>query len=193
LDVALSNWISIAAAIVAFGSMVVAWQSYRLAQRSFHLAQESYGLSKPNVAAYLVDVFWYRPKGEKTLYVFCLSVENKSTIQNAIVNAEMRLPFIRDNVERLAVFEHTRNPECLEILGLRNVAELPPSISIRGAVTMNFCFEVPNSTLAGAEFDVHTLRLRCTDGSNVDLRPKMIMALLDVQDLEEKRKAGVPV
>ena len=192
-EIKLSNWISIAAFVAAAFSAFVACASYRLAKRSYALAAHTSDLSKPNLALYLIDAFRYRLKGrDRTLYVFCVSIENKSIIQNSIVNVEMRLPFIRDGVERLAVFEHSNNLTQSYNLDIKNTIQLPAAILMRGALVVNCCFEVPNEMLERAEFDLHILRFKCAEGPFSELRPKVIMDVMDVQDLEKKRNTGIP-
>jgi hypothetical protein len=194
VNITLSNWLSIAAAVIACGSVILAWKSYKIARDSHRLALETAQLSKPNLTTYLIDAFRYRANpGEKIVYVFCVSLENKSTVQNSVVAIEMRLPFVRDGIERLAVFQHSENFSQLKKLKLKNIIHLPATISVRGALIGNCCFEVPGDMLEGAEFDLHTLRFRCAEGSLVELEPKIIMDIVNVQYLEEKRRAGVPL
>lgn len=105
----------------------------------------------------------------------------------------MRLPFIRDGVERLAVFTHFNNLAELGHLRIKNIVRLPVDISVRGALVANFCFDVPNEMLESAEFDLHILRFKYAEGPPGELQPKLIMDVIDVQDLEKKRSKGVPI
>jgi hypothetical protein len=172
----------------------LAWKSYKVARGSYRLALETAQLSKPNLTTYLIDAFRYRANlNENIFYVFCISLENKSTVQNSIVAIEMRLPFVRDGIERLAVFPHSEDFSQSKMLNLKNIIHLPAIISVRGALIGNCCFEVPSDMLEGAEFDLHTLRFRCAEGPIVELEPKVIMDIIDVQYLEKKRSAGVPL
>jgi hypothetical protein len=190
----LSNCVAIAAAAIACTSLIVAWKGYVVSRRSYDLAAQAAQLSEPNVTGYLIDAFRYRPDvADKILYIFCVSIENKSTIQNSIVDAEMRLPFLRDGIERLAVFSHTGNIPQLNDLKLNNIVRLPSSLSARGALVANFFFEVPKDILERSQFDMHVLRIRFADGPYVELDPKVIMDVVDVQHLESKRQAGVPI
>jgi hypothetical protein len=165
-----------------------------VARKSYELAVHTSQLSKPSLTAYLIDAFRYRPDlGGRILYIFSASIENKSVIQNSISSVEMRLPFVRDGVERLAVFPHIGNFPQLDILKLRNIIQLPATIPVRGALIATCCFEVPSDLLERSEFDMHTLRFRCAEGPFLELHPRMIMDVVDVQHLENKRSAGVPV
>lgn len=193
-ELTLSNWMSIVAVFVAIASVIVACASYRLARKSYSLAEDTANLSRPNSAVYLIDAFRYRSnKHDKTLYVFCVSIENKSTFQNSIVNVEMRLPYIRDGIERLVVLSLTNNLSKLSDIEIRNTIQLPASLPVRGALIVNCCFEAPNELLERAEFDLHVLRIRYADGPFSELKPKLIMDVIDVQELEKKRKTGVPI
>jgi hypothetical protein len=189
-----SSFVAITAIAISCGSLIVAWKSYSVSQKSYDIAAQAAQLSKPNLTGYLIDAFRYRPDlGGKIVYIFCVSIENKSTIQNSIVSAEMRLPFLRDGVERIAIFPHTENIARLANLDLKSVIHLPVVLPIRGALIANFCFEVQKDMLERSEFDTHTLRLGFAEGAFVELDAKMIMDVVDVQHLENKREAGVPI
>lgn len=193
-EISLSNWISIVAVVGAAFSAIVACASYRLARKSYTLAARASDLSKPNLALYLIDAFRHRLKARgTTLYCFCVSIENKSIIQNTISNVEMRLPLIRDGVERLAVFTHSNNLAQSDGLSIKNIIQLPATLPVRGALIANCCFEIPNEMLERAEFDLHILRFRCAEGPFSELQPRLIMDVIDVQDLEKKRNSGVPI
>jgi hypothetical protein len=190
----ISDYIAIAAIVMSFCSLMLAWKSYGISRKSYDLAAQASQFSQPHLSGYLIDAFRYRPDlGGKIVYIFCVSIENKSTIQNSILNAEMRLPFLRDGIERLAVFSHNENIGRLASLNLKNIATLPVIIPIRGAQIANFCFEVQKDMLVRSEYDLHTLRLSFADGPLVELSPQVIMDVVDVQHLETKRSTGVPI
>jgi hypothetical protein len=189
-----SDYTAIAAIVISSGSLILAWKSYGISRKGYDLAAQASRFSQPHLTGYLIDAFRYRPDlGGNIVYIFCVSIENKSTIQNSIVNAEMRLPFLRDGIERLAVFSHNENIGRLAPLNLKNIATLPVVLPIRGALVANFCFEVHKDLLERSEYDLHTLRLGFTDGPFVELSPKVIMDVVDVQHLEAKRSTGVPI
>lgn len=193
-EVHLSNWIAVAALGIAFASLWISRLGYQIAKKSYLLAKQTSESSAPQFSSYLVDAFRYRDKSaDSIIYVFAVSLENKSTIQNSIVSVEMRLPLMRDGLERLAVFGALGVGPIVGGLQIRNTAQLPSVVHSRGAIIANFCFEVPNEMLKKAEYDLHILRIKFADGPFVEIRPKFVMDVIDVQDLEKKRRSGVPL
>ena len=189
--VTLSDWISAFAAITACGSAIFAYSSYRIARQSLGLSTQVFDRSQPNSSVYLIDAFRCHFEEQKVvLYVFSLSITNRSTIQNTIVSVEMRLPFVRDGVERLGVFTH-KSSEAL--VSINNVLQLPAEVPPRGALVTNCCFEVPDEMLERAECGFHLLRIRYVEGTTTEIEPKVIMDVVDVQHLEKKRQVGVPI
>jgi hypothetical protein len=193
-SVGLSNWIALVATIIASASLIVALKNSRVAQQGLKISWRTSNLGDPNFAVYLIDTFRYRVKSQKkALYVFCISINNKSTIQNSITNVEMRLPLIRAGLETVSVFVHNPRPTLPKGFSLKNVLKLPALLPARGALIGNCCFEVPEELLEGADFGSHFLRIKYAEGPNTELEPKIIMDIIDDQHLEQKRKTGVPL
>jgi hypothetical protein len=188
----LTEWISLFALVVALPSAVIGVCSYRLARKSYFLAEVVSKSAQPQGAVYLIDAFRWRDEAS-VLYVFCVSVENKSTIANSIVDVELRLPYRRGGKERMAVLAVNNTPSQNANMRISNTAQIPAVVPARGAVTAAFCFRLATELIDGAEFDEHVLRFKFADGPSCELRQRIIMGMTNVQELEKKRRIGIPV
>lgn len=191
-SVGLSNWIAIVAALAACVSLFIAYRNFRIASRALALSVSSSSLAEPSAVAYLIDAFRYRVKAS-VIYVFCISIESKSTVQNTVVDAELRIPIIRLGIETISVLRHTDGSAELKELGIKNLARLPAPLLARGALIANYCFVAPRAMLEGAEVDSQTMRIRYADGPCTEVKSNLIMDIVDVKDLEKRRGSGVPV
>jgi hypothetical protein len=193
-DIGLSTWIAIIAALAACVSALAAWRNSKIARKALDLSVKASKLANPSSRVYLIDAFRFRDeKTKKSLYVFCLSVENKSTMPNSITGAELRIPFIRDDIERTAVFQHASSSEEIKAIGFSNLLQNPQPLSARGAAVVTCCFEVPREVLKNAEFGPYCVRLSYADGSTRDVEIRVIMDVVNAQYLEARRKRGIPV
>jgi hypothetical protein len=190
--VGLSNWIAIAAAFAACASLLIAYRNFRIARRALALSANSSSLAEPCTAAYLIDSFRYRVSSS-IIYVFCISIENKSTFQNSVVEVELRIPILRSGIETITVLRHTERSAELKELDINNIAQLPAPLLPRGALIANYCFAAPREMLEGAEVDSHRVRIRYADGPWIEVTSHIIMDIVDAKDLEKKRGSGIPV
>ncbi|HML12279.1 MAG TPA: hypothetical protein VK456_03175 [Xanthobacteraceae bacterium] len=194
LPLSLSTGTAIVAAVAACASAVFAFKTSRTARKALALSINAAKLSSPHCSVYLIDAFRFRRGGSvNALYVFCVSIENRSTMQNSVLDAELRIPFVKGELERVAVFRHSTRSEELRNLGLGNALETPTLIPARGAVVANCCFEVPNEVLKNAEFNAYLLRIRYAEGPDSEMEKQVIMDVINAEYLEKKRKKGIPV
>jgi hypothetical protein len=193
-SVNVSTWIAMVSACAAIASATFAFRNFRTARKALTLSTNTSQLANANVSAYLVDAFRYRLRESNvTLYVFCLSIESKSTLQNSIVDAELRIPFVKEGLERVAVFRHNRSSATSAPLLIQNVLQIPATLSARGGLVGNFCFEIPRGVLEGSEFGPFELRIKYAEGPAIDIKQNIIMDVIDAEHLEKKRKTGVPI
>jgi hypothetical protein len=189
-----STWIAIVSACAALSSAAFAFNNFRTARKALALSVNTSKLANANVGIYLVDSFRYRIRKSKiTLYVFCISIESKSTLPNSVIDAELRIPFVKDGLERVAVFRHTRNLAAAAPLLIQNVMQTPTPLLARGGLIGNFCFEIPQGVLDGSEFGPLGLRVKYAEGLSSDIEQNIIMDVIDAEDLEKKRRTGVPI
>lgn len=189
-----STWIALLAACAACASAFFAYRNSRIANRALALSKKSSTGADPKTSVHLIDAFRYRVQQQNTIvYVFCIVVENKSTLTNSIVDVELRIPLVKAGLERVAVFKHSGRLAEGEGLRIQNILQIPATLAARGSVAANCCFEVPFEVLHGAEFGIHFLRLRHAEGSVTDVDAKIIMDVINAEHLEKKRRTGVPV
>jgi hypothetical protein len=189
-----ATWITSLSAIAAITSAIFAVRNSIIARKALALSIKTSQLTNANVNVYLIDTFRYRLRESNvTLYVFCVSIESKSTLQNSIVDAELRIPFVKDDLERISVFRHSGKLAGSTPLLLKNVLEIPAPLSARGGLICNFCFNVPRGMLEGSEFGPFSLRLRYAEGPPSEIQRGIIMDVMDAENLEKKRKTGVPI
>jgi hypothetical protein len=189
-----STLIALVAAFAAVASAAFAFRNSSIARRALSLSTNASKLANADASTYLVDAFRYRYRDSNaTLYVFCVSIESKSTLQNSVVDAELRIPFVRDGLERVAVFRLTRNPDSSAPFKIQNIIQTPAPLLPRGGLVGNFCFEIPKGILEGSEFGPFGLRIKYAAGSTNEIEQQIIMDIIDAEHLEKKRKTGVPV
>jgi hypothetical protein len=78
-------------------------------------------------------------------------------------------------------------------LQLKNIFELPISLPARGGLVGNFCFDVPRGILEGSEFGPFCVRVRYAEGQSSEVEHSIVMDVIDAENLEKKRKTGVPI
>jgi hypothetical protein len=188
----LSGWVAIIAAFAACVSSLIAYRNSRTARRALAVSSATATLAEPQAAAYLIDAFRYRAISS-IIYVFCISIENKSTLQNTVVDAELRIPIIRAGIETVSVLRHLDQLPDMKELEVKNVVRLPAPLMARGAFIGNFCFVAPRGMLEDAEVESQTVRIRYADGPWSEVTSNIIMDIVDAKDLEKRRGTGVPV
>lgn len=120
-----STLIALVAACAAIASASFAFRNSSIARRALSLSANASKLANADANLYLVDAFRYRIRESNvTLYVFCVSIESKSTLQNSVVDAELRIPFVKDGLERVAVFRLTRNPNEPAPFKIQNIIQI---------------------------------------------------------------------
>jgi hypothetical protein len=190
----LPTWIAVVAALAACLSAFSAYKNSATGRKALALSKETSRLSNANIRTYLIDAFRYRIKDTgMTLYVFCISFENKSTAPNSITEAELRIPFLKDSVERVAVFRHLNSFDESVAMSIQNVVQVPIPLSARGGLTGNFCFQAPHGILEGSEYGPFRLSIKHAEGSPSELEVNLIMDVVDAEHLEKKRRTGVPI
>lgn len=171
-----------------------AYRNSRIARKALELSANTSKLAGPNSNIYLVDAFRYRLTDSNiALHVFCLSIENKSTMQNSVTAAELRIPFVRDGIERIAVFRNVSTLARSEPLRIQNFLQIPAALTARSALVANCCFEVPLRMLEGAEFGPYRLRIVYAEGPASNIEFNVMMDVIDAEHLEKKRNTGVPI
>jgi hypothetical protein len=189
-----STWIAALSAVAAISSAIFAFRNSATARRALALSTATSQSANANFTLYLIDAFRYRPRETNSiLYVFCVSIESKSTLQNSIVDAELRIPFVKEKLERTAIFRHNEKWAESTPLSLKNVLKLPTMLTARGGLIGNFCFDVPRGMLEGSEFGPFCLRVRYAEGAPSEVNRSIIMDVTDAENLEKKRKTGVPI
>jgi hypothetical protein len=91
------------------------------------------------------------------------------------------------------VFLHNPNSPSLKILKLQNILQLSVALPTRGSLVANYCFDVPDEIAGNTHWVSTTLRIKYAEGSASELEPRVIMDIVDVQDIEEKRQTGIPI
>lgn len=184
-------WISGAALAV---SIVFGTLNFATSRRALSVSSRASKLNEPNVSLYLLDSFRFRlPEANLSLYIFSISVSNRSTSANSITNCELRIKFVKDALERTGVFRHNTNGLADSILHLRNLLKTPSQLPARSGLIANLCFEVANELLADALFDNLLIQIECADGSTLEHQTNIIMDVVDAKHLEKKREIGVPI
>jgi hypothetical protein len=189
-----TTWIAAISALAAIASATFAMRNSNLARKTLAISAKTSQLANASVSLYLIDAFRYSMReANSTLYVFCVSVESKSTSQNSVVDAELRIPFIKNQIERAAIFRHNGKSTSSSTLQLKNIFELPISLPARGGLVGNFCFDVPRGILEGSEFGPFCVRVRYAEGQSSEVEHSIVMDVIDAENLEKKRKTGVPI
>ena len=187
-----SGWAAIIAAFAACVSSLIAYRNFRTARRALAISSTTSSLAEPRAIPYLIDAFRYRTMSS-IVYVFCISIENKSTLQNTIVDAELRIPIVRAGTETVSVLRHIDQLPDMKGLEVKNVARLPAPLIARGAFIGNFCFVVPRGMLEGAEVESQTVRIRYAGGPWSEITSNIIMDIVDAKNLEKRRGTGIPI
>lgn len=186
--------VAIFAAIVGLGSAIIAWRNSTISKKSLEINSKNASLSSPDFATYLVDSFRYVVKDyDFKLYVFVVSVENRSTIPNSIVSVDLKIPLIKDGFERVLIFNHIEIESDENLSTFKKPAKLPVSLAARGSVIVGFYFKVQNEVLENASCESYTVRTKYINGIYSDTKSIVIMDIIDEGSLEKKRKMGIPV
>lgn len=163
-------------------------------REALRISKEAAQRAEANSLVTRIDTFRYRiPKKGVSLYIFTLEIRSQSTNPNSLVAAELRIPAVRDGVERTLVYKHSPLLATAPPINLKNALQVPAALLPRSAIVANCCFEVPDESLKDAVFGPFIVRLTYAAGPEAEVRTDLIMDVPDAEHLQKKRQSGIPV
>ena len=170
MELRFEDWVAIAAMCAAW---VAAWQSIRssrVARSAYQLALKQEQRLQPSLEMYIVDAYFHwRTNPSRRLYVFQVTISNKSFSGNGLKDLRLVVHCSRDHgpPSDITISHKFELGEQLHVSGA-DLLKVPSPIgahTVMGGLTL---FEVHDEVLAGAKVESYTLKLVDTYGNETD-------------------------
>lgn len=160
------EWIAVASAVAAWIAALQAYRSSRVARRAYRLAMEQETRLRPSLELYLVEAHVRRPEsGARRLYVFSLTVSNKSDMANAIKHIRLIIEHSHGQgpISNIAI---PHNPDLSDQLPGNDLRpfRVPCNIGARAVLGGSSIFEVPDDIFKDSRIEAYTLAIEDTYG-----------------------------
>lgn len=164
------DWVTIAA---AFAAWVAAWQAFRssrVARSAYQLALKQEQRLQPSLEVYIVDAYIRRRANpSRRLYVFRITISNKSFAGNGLKDLQLVVHCSRDHgpSSDIAIPQKLELGEHLHI-SAADLVKVPAPIEAHTVMGGLALFEVHDEVLGGANVESYTLKLVDTYGNETD-------------------------
>lgn len=162
-----SDWVAIAAAAAAW---MAAWQAFRsskVARNSYQLALKQEQRLEPSLEVYLVDAYIRRLTHPcRRLYVFQITISNKSFAGNAIKDLQLIVHYSRSHGPPSAIaIPHNLDLAVHLHQAASNTFKIPASIAAHTVIGGLALFETHDEGLGDLTIDSYALKLVDTYGN----------------------------
>lgn len=164
------DWIAIAAAFAAWMAAWQAFRSSRVARSAYQLALKQEQRLQPSLEVYIVDAYIRRrTKPSRRLYVFQITISNKSSAGNSLKDLQLVVHCSRDNGPPSDIFiSHKLELSEQLHLSASDLLKVPSPIDAHTVIGGLALFEVHEGVLGGSKIEAYTLKLVDTYGNETD-------------------------
>lgn len=169
----LSVWAAVAS---AFFAAIAVWYTYRsanIARKSLELTQEQERRRTPNLEPYLIDGHILRVRlQEMRVYVFSISITNKSDAENSVKELRFAISFNRgQGPDSTIIVTHDASLAKYSSLSSPEPLSIPLSIAAYQTIQGMALFRTDDTLLQGTGINAYSLQIIDSHNTQSILRP----------------------